>query len=165
MSSVFSVLWSLINQGSQRKQLMDPSSARQPQWVGVGWDTLEMGDGRRRVEGGGYLVCMCVREWDRKGWGVDGGEREEGEKSGRTHPPCDVAGSGPRVRCSLVPSQQKPLLVAASSIHHLVTVRQRGASRAPRCSSSAPRSRACPTLPVNCSTLCSKREERTRSIE
>lgn len=155
-----SVLWSLI------KQLMDPSSARQPQWVGVGWDTLEMGDGRRRVEGGGYLVCMCVREWDRKGWGGGWrGERGGGKKSGRTHPPCDVAGSGPRVRCSLVPSQQKPLLVAAFSIHHRVAVRQRGASRAPRCSSSAPRSRACPTLPLNCSTLCSKREERTRSVD
>lgn len=60
---------------------MDPSSARQPQWVGVGWDTLEMGDGRRRVEGGGYLVCMCVREWDREGWGGGWrGERGGGKK-------------------------------------------------------------------------------------
>lgn len=60
-------------------------------------------------------VCVCVskRERDRRLWGVGWRREREGEserkKSARIHPPCDVARSGPGVRCSLVPSQQKPL--------------------------------------------------------
>lgn len=72
-----------------------------------------MRGGEWRAEDARARVCVCVskRERDRRlGGGVEERERERAreKKSARIHPPCDVARSGPGVRCSLVPSQ-KPL--------------------------------------------------------
>lgn len=148
--------------------MMDPSSAWQPRWVGVGWDALEIGDERRRVEGGGCSrarVCVWVRGREIEGWGV-GWRRERGrerEKKKRQNP-SSLWRRSVWSRGALLsgPVSAETTLVAASTVHttsgaaRAVTVR-RGASRAPRCSSSAPRCLSCPTYQWTVSTLCSKR--------
>lgn len=72
--------------------MMDPSSAWQPRWVGVGWDALEIGDERRRVEGGGCSrarVCVWVRGREIEGWGV-GWRRERGRERERKKAPESI---------------------------------------------------------------------------